>query len=58
MPQPPERSDAYEAAREGALGWLSANWAAGRSSTVRCQPPGHRSPAARTRSSGALSASE
>jgi alkylation response protein AidB-like acyl-CoA dehydrogenase len=33
MPRAPERSGAYEAAREGALGWLSANWDPGR--TVR-----------------------
>jgi alkylation response protein AidB-like acyl-CoA dehydrogenase len=33
MPEAQERSDAYEAAREGALGWLSTNWDPGR--TVR-----------------------
>lgn len=29
MPEPQERSDAYEAARDGALSWLSANWDSG-----------------------------
>ena len=26
MPEPEARSDAYEAAREGALAWLAAHW--------------------------------
>ena len=26
MPEPEARSDAYEAAREGALAWLTAHW--------------------------------
>lgn len=33
MSQAPDRSDAYQASREAALGWLSANWDPGR--TVR-----------------------